>query len=195
MIYYKLQISLVLIFIILIVVSYLLNNSNKRGKEMLIIKEEDFEALEKQKKTERAKFENDIEQKENQLRIIMLQVLKKNELLNEIKAKIEEKDPLSNQQLLKMLNQHFEQNKRCSDFDLCYESINKNFYMRIKENYSEINSNDLKICALIKLNMSIKEMSSILNISPDSVKTARYRLRKKLQLTTEQNLSDFILSI
>lgn len=195
MIYYKLQISIVLIFIILIVVSYLLNKSNKRGKELLIIKEEDFEALEKQKKTEREKFENNIEQKENQLRIIMLQVLKKNELLNEIKAKIEEKEPLSNQQLLKMLNQHFEQNKRCNDFDLCYESINKNFYMRIKENYSEINSNDLKICALIKLNMSIKEMSSILNISPDSVKMARYRLRKKLQLTTEQNLSDFILSI
>lgn len=38
-------------------------------------------------------------------------------------------------------------------------------------------------------------MASILNISPDSVKTARHRLRKKLQLNTEENLTDFILSV
>ena len=41
----------------------------------------------------------------------------------------------------------------------------------------------------------IAKMASILNISPDSVKTARHRLRKKLQLSTEENLTDFILSV
>jgi len=43
--------------------------------------------------------------------------------------------------------------------------------------------------------MSIKEMAGILNISPDSVKTARYRLRKKFQLNTEDNLTEFILKL
>lgn len=195
MIYYKLPIDITVISIILIVVCYLFYNIRKRGKQLLDFKEELLETFEKQRITERTKFENDLEQKENQLRSITLQILKKNELLNEVKTKIEERDPVSTQQLLKMLNQHFDQNMRWNDFDIYFESINKNFYMRLKETYSEINCNDLKICALIKLNMSIKEMSSILNISPDSVKTARYRLRKKLQLTTEQNLTDFILSI
>jgi len=73
--------------------------------------------------------------------------------------------------------------------------LNKNFYTRLKQKYPDISTNDLKICALIKLNLSIKEMASILNISPDSVKTARHRLRKKLQLNTEDNLTDFILSV
>jgi DNA-binding CsgD family transcriptional regulator len=73
--------------------------------------------------------------------------------------------------------------------------VNKHFYTRLKQNYPEISANDLKICALIKLNLSIKEMAAILNISPDSVKTARHRLRKKLQLSTEENLTDFILTI
>jgi hypothetical protein len=188
-------IILIGITLIFIVVFYLLNNSKKRGKKMLDLKENLFKTLEIQNKKEKAKFENELEQKENQLTCISLQVLKKNELLNEIKAKIENKEPLPAQQLLKMVNQHFEQNKIWNDFDLYFESINKHFHMRLKETYSKINSNDLKICALIKLNMSVKEMAFILNISPDSVKTARYRLRKKLQLTAEQKLTDFILSI
>lgn len=76
-----------------------------------------------------------------------------------------------------------------------FESINKNFYAKIKAAFPEVSANDLKICALIKLNLSIKEMAGILNISPDSVKTARYRLRKKLQLVTEENLAEFIKNI
>jgi DNA-binding CsgD family transcriptional regulator len=87
------------------------------------------------------------------------------------------------------------QDNSWNDFDLYFESINKNFYTRLKQSYPDISTNDLKICALIKLNLSIKEMASILNISPDSVKTARYRLRKKLQLSTEDNLTSFILSV
>lgn len=45
------------------------------------------------------------------------------------------------------------------------------------------------------MNLSIKEMAAILAISPDSVKTARYRLRKKLQLQTEDNLHAFIMTL
>ena len=76
-----------------------------------------------------------------------------------------------------------------------FESINKNFYARLKQAYPDISPNDLKISALIKMGLSIKEMADILNISADSVKTARYRLRKKLQLNTEDNLTDFILNL
>jgi DNA-binding CsgD family transcriptional regulator len=94
-----------------------------------------------------------------------------------------------------MVNRHFEQNNSWDDFNLYFESINKNFYTRLKQLYPEISANDLKVCALIKLNLSIKEMASILNISPDSVKTARYRLRKKLQLAADENLTSFILSV
>ncbi|HNP98308.1 MAG TPA: LuxR C-terminal-related transcriptional regulator, partial [Bacteroidia bacterium] len=87
------------------------------------------------------------------------------------------------------------QEKECADFNVQFESINKNFYERIRQAYPDISPNDLKVCALIKLNLSIKEMAGILNISPDSVKTARYRLRKKLQLNSEDNLTEFILKL
>ncbi|MGK4566280.1 helix-turn-helix transcriptional regulator [Flavobacterium sp. 3HN19-14] len=126
---------------------------------------------------------------------IAFQMLQKNELLEEIKEIIHGKENIPEEQLSKIINSHLISDSNWNDFDKYFESINKNFYTKLKQNYPEISANDLKMCALIKLNLSIKEMASILNISPDSVKTARYRLRKKLRLNNEDNLTDFILSI
>ena len=94
-----------------------------------------------------------------------------------------------------MLDRELTRDQEWTDFNAHFESINATFYNRIKQEYPDISPNDLKLCALIKLNLSIKEMSAILNISPNSVKTARYRLRKKLRLNTEDNLTEFILSL
>ncbi|MEZ4827610.1 MAG: LuxR C-terminal-related transcriptional regulator [Bacteroidia bacterium] len=48
---------------------------------------------------------------------------------------------------------------------------------------------------LMKMNLSTKEIATILNITPESVNKARYRLRKKLNLDTDQNLQQFILAL
>lgn len=190
-----LWIGILILGVLLLIVYLFLKSINKRDKQLLKTKDELVDLLEKQKAFKEEQFQNNLEHKENQLNAITFQMLQKNELLEEIKTVIEKDAPISEQQLLKMVNRHFSQDNSWSDFDKYFESINKNFYTRLKQKYPEISSNDLKICALIKLNLSIKEMASILNISPDSVKTARYRLRKKLQLATEENLTEFILSI
>ncbi len=189
-----LVIGLALLALLFALAYLFLKRINKKDRQLLKTKEELVQVLENQKQLKEQQFQNDLEHKENQLNAITFQMLQKNELLDEIKSTIE-KDKLSEQQLLKMVNKHFTQGQSWNDFDKYFESLNKNFYTRLKQKYPDISSNDLKICALIKLNLSIKEMASILNISPDSVKTARYRLRKKLQLATEENLTDFILSI
>ncbi|TVQ74787.1 MAG: hypothetical protein EA363_01275 [Balneolaceae bacterium] len=51
---------------------------------------------------------------------------------------------------------------------------------------------ELRLCALLRLNLSSKEIASLLGISPSSVKIARYRLRKKLQLNTEESLTGYL---
>jgi len=55
--------------------------------------------------------------------------------------------------------------------------------------------NELRLSALIKLNLTIKEIAAIMGISPDSIKTARYRLRKKLNMQTGENLTKFMMDI
>ena len=188
-------IGIFVLMIIFGILYFFMKKINARDKQLLKTKEEMVQILEQQKNLKAKQFQNDIEHKESQLSAITLQMLQKNELLADIKTNIEKSEPIGERQLLKMVNKHLNQDNSWNDFDTYFEGINKNFYTRLKQNYPEISTNDLKICALIKLNLSIKEMATILNISPDSVKTARYRLRKKLQLQTEENLTDFILTI
>ncbi|MEK8179676.1 hypothetical protein WMW71_04930 [Flavobacterium buctense] len=191
-----LLITLLVLLILIFTILYLfLKRINKRDKQLLKTKEELVALMEEQKSLKEQQFHNDIEHKESQLSAVTIQMIEKNEILDEIKNIINKKAPYSESELKKLVSKYTIQDNNWRDFDHYFESVNKNFYTRLKQKYPDISSNDLKICALIKLNLSIKEMASILNISPDSVKTARHRLRKKLQLSTEENLTDFILTV
>ncbi|MEO5776802.1 MAG: hypothetical protein ABIQ27_07850 [Flavobacterium sp.] len=192
---YLLIMLLALLIVVFTILYFFLKRINKRDKQLLKTKEELVNLMEDQKQLKEQQFQNDIEYKESQLSAITIQMLEKNELLDEIKTILNKKEPTSEKEIKKLVSKYTIQDNNWKDFDNYFESVNKNFYTRLKQKYPEISSNDLKICALIKLNLSIKEMASILNISPDSVKTARHRLRKKLQLNTEENLTDFILSV
>ncbi len=185
-------------FVIIIAagIIYFLRRNNERNILLIQTKEALFNALEDQKQLREKQMQNEIEFKESQLTAMTAQMLQKNELMQELKNKLEEDKNISKDSpISKIINKGQNQDRDWNDFNSHFESINKNFYTRLKQSYPDISPNDLKICALIKLNLSIKEMASILNISPDSVKTARYRLRKKLQMNTEDNLTDFILNL
>lgn len=193
---YILWSSLAFIVLIAIAVIIFLRRINKRDKQLLSAKQELVLAIEEQKKLKEQQMQNDLEHKEGQLSAMMLQMLQKNELMQELQEKLSQyKELSSDPSLNRIISKGQNQDKDWTDFNANFESLNKNFYTRLKSAYPDISPNDLKICALIKLNLSIKEMAGILNISPDSVKTARYRLRKKLQLSTEDNLTDFIISL
>lgn len=172
-----------------------LRRINKRNKLLIQTKEALVKAISEQKHLKEQQMQNEIEFRESQLNAVTLQMVQKNELMQELKEKLEQISGDQDQSLSRIINKGLVQDKEWSDFNASFESINKNFYARLKQAYPDISPNDLKICALIKMNLSIKEMAGILNISPDSVKTARYRLRKKLQLNTEDNLTDFILHL
>ena len=193
---YLLGACIVFIVLFAFFIIFFLRRTNARDKLLLQTKEALVSALEEQKKIREHYLQNELEFKESQLSSIALQMMQKNNLLQELREKLEENSKIAeDQDLKKILGKSLNQDKDWTDFNSSFESLNKNFYARLKELYPDISQNDLKLCALIKLNLSIKEMAGILNISPDSVKTARYRLRKKLQLATEDNLTGFILKL
>ncbi len=183
------------ILIIAINIILFLRKINARNKQLISAKEELLHALHEQKKLEETKLQNEIDFKESKISALAIQMLQKNELLQQLNAELKNTEKKDDLVIDKIIHKSQNQDKEWSDFNVHFESINKNFYQKIKDAYPEISPNDLKLCALIKLNMSIKEMAGILNISPDSVKTARYRLRKKFQLNTEDNLTEFILKL
>lgn len=193
---YILWLSVFSILIIAALIIFFLRRNHSRDKQLLQAKEELVHHLEEQKRLREKFLQSEIEHQESQLSSLALQMAEKNELIQEISDKLTlDTKGIESEELKKALSKGMSREKDWKDFNAYFESINKNFYIRLKEAYPEISPNDLRLCALIKMNRSIKEMAVILNISPDSVKTARYRLRKKLQLQTEDNLTDFILKL
>lgn len=168
----------------------------RRDRQLLKANEELGQAREREQELRDQYLQHELAYKESQMSALTLQMLQKNELLLELKEKLDRIDASRlDSSIEKIVNQGLNRDKEWADFNLYFESINKHFYSRLRERFPEISANDLKLCALIRLNLSSKDMANILNISPDSVKTARYRLRKKLQLNTEDNLTAFILQL
>ena len=75
-----------------------------------------------------------------------------------------------------------------------FDMIHKNFFKKLKTKYPTLTSYDLKICVLLRLNYSTKEIAAIQGISTRGVETARYRLRKKLSLSEEDSLTNFLIN-
>lgn len=78
------------------------------------------------------------------------------------------------------------------DFESHFEFVHQGFFKGIRTNYGDFTSNELRLCAFIKLNLCNKEIATIIYTSPDSVNTARKRLKKKFDLLPKQSLQSFI---
>lgn len=76
-----------------------------------------------------------------------------------------------------------------------FEKIYPNFSYSLQKTYPTISANELKLCALLRLNLSSKEIGQLLNITQESVNKARYRLRKKLDLKSKEDLFTILLNI
>jgi DNA-binding CsgD family transcriptional regulator len=76
-----------------------------------------------------------------------------------------------------------------------FESINPNFFSKIEALGLPLTNSEKRLCAFISQDLTINQIATIINVNPNSVEKARYRLRKKLNLTAEQNLNEFIKSI
>ncbi|MES2458296.1 MAG: two-component regulator propeller domain-containing protein [Bacteroidota bacterium] len=80
-------------------------------------------------------------------------------------------------------------------FETSFNEAHENFFKKLKVNHPDLVPNDLKLCAYLHMNMSSKEMASLLNISLRGVEIRRYRLRKKLDVPHDKNLSEFLMEL
>ncbi len=164
-------------------------------RENLASKEALLAAQKTENELRHSQLENEIALKENQLSALTLQMVKKTELIDEFQNWVDNMGHTHDKALQKLLNKSVMQDSEWDNFNQYFGAVNQHFYEKLKRTFPDISPNDQKLCALIRMNLSIKEMAMILGISADSVKTARYRLRKKLQLETEENLTNFIANI
>ena len=154
----------------------------------------------KNSKLKEKDLQNQLVQKKKELTSYALNFIQKNELMGELTEKINELKkeslPDTNKRLSKintMISDSFRIDQDWENFKLMFEEVHPDFFGLLKKQYPDLGNAELKLSALLRLNMNLKESSRVLGISPESVKTARYRLRKKLKLEHEENLVDFFL--
>ncbi len=149
-------------------------------------------------RAEKEKLEKDIQFKSRQLTSQALMMMQKNQMSGEMFESLKSME-CTDEESKKIITSVTKQLKRSihseEDWELFkhyFEEINPDFYPKILKTNNKITPSELKLSALIKLNFSIKETASLLNISPDSVKTTRHVLRTKLGLVTGENIHEFL---
>jgi len=156
----------------------------------------------KRTQMEKSILENEVQFKNKELASHALMMMQKNKMLQTLYDSIKEAAKAKANELPRILNllkmqikSSIKSEKDWELFKLYFEQINKSFFEKLKEINPELTQNDIRLAALIKLRFNIKEAASVLNLSPNSIKGARSRLRNKLRLESSDDLSRVIEKI
>ncbi len=164
------------------------------------LKIENFEISLEDYKVKQNDLDKELKFRQSEMVTMAMNIIQKNEFLSSLKSEIIEikssvKDPEARQafnRLSLMISQNLSIDRDREKFQMHINEQNSNFLRILSEKYPSITENEKRLTVLLRLNLSSKEIASILNISPKSVEMNRYRLRKKLKVSPKVNLSDFI---
>lgn len=81
-----------------------------------------------------------------------------------------------------------------NEFEEIFNQLHDNFMQRLKTSFPELTPRDMRLCAYLRMNFNTKEIAPLLGISVRGVEDTRYRIRKKLKLSSEINITEFILN-
>lgn len=214
-IYAKLCYLVMLILLSIWMVYYIKAVSQRAAKALAVRKEKEMaelkrlaeeEALRKDYEISLLKskqLEHDIKYKSQELSSITMNVIRKNEILIDIAEQInklkEDKECNLNSSTTRKLghiHQHIQENISHDDdwqnFSHNFDVVYDDFLKRLEETYPKLTNNDLRICAYLKMGLNSKDIAPLLNISYRSVEMNRYRLRAKLGLERNTNLTHFL---
>lgn len=128
-----------------------------------------------------------------------LQLIEKNGLLESLQQSllkaIKAEGAEKNKQLREVSRQidfSFHRDRDWSNFEHFFAQVHSSFYDKLKTHLPDISRTEQRLCALIKLKLESKEIAIILGITVDSLRIARYRLKKRLQLDEVDSLGSFI---
>lgn len=136
----------------------------------------------------------------NELTNFALHISENNHLLEEIKESLKyiDSSPGNENQVneLKLkLNTELSNSQNKKILEHKVDEQHREFIQFLKSKHQSLTKSELKLCSLLKLNLSTKDIAAINKVSPQAVKTARYRLRKKLQVESHIRINDYLNSI
>ncbi|MBK7489819.1 MAG: hypothetical protein IPI74_08470 [Bacteroidales bacterium] len=147
------------------------------------------------------RLESELDYKSYELMLTMRYLIRKTDTLRELRDKLE----TAKESSLKMPVRFIREMEQIIDHGLDtqteeWQNVMKNlklsqegFFRKLKARYPALTPNDLRLCSYLRMNFTTKEIANLSNISTRSVEIARYRLRSKLNLSHEVNLTEFLI--
>jgi len=186
--------------IVVIIIGVWFYQRQRQQKAMFAAQQKLHDAEIQNAQLRESELKRELEYKNRELTSYTINFVQKGQLFEELKENIaslmnssESDVAMKLNPLKKVVDSNYQIDKEWDDFKLRFEEVHAGFFEQLKAEYPELSNSDLRLCSLLRLNMTMKESAKILGISTDSVKTSRYRLRKKLNLDRDENLTDFIM--
>ncbi len=192
---------IVYVFLFLVIIFMVHKFYQKQHRKLILENEKELrmknlEAEQRIIKLQNEQLEREMTSKNKELAVSTMSLIKKNEFLTSIKDKLKDSgDSQGIKSVIKTIDKDISEEDNWKFFKEAFSNADKDFFKKIKKQHPHLTPNDLKLCAYLRLNLSSKEIAPLLNISVKSVEIKRYRLRKKMDLPRERQLTDYILEI
>lgn len=210
--WYAYTVYIFLIYLLIWVIYFMQGAKLKKQRKSLL--KDQRKSLQKQeerykqriKEAEEAKLKAEYESIKEQLKSKTIELAtkakendEKNKILESLDEKLKriEENPENIKRRLRELQQviHSHIDSDDNTFEIQIDELHKDFYATLREEFTDLTRYDLRLCAYIKLGFDSKEIADLLNIKPSSVYISRSRLRKKLNIESEEDLHSYLGSI
>jgi len=170
-----------------------------RQKESREIEEKERELIQLRNENLQA----DLSFKSSELASSTMSIIKKNEFLMDVKEMLKtQKEHLGTRypdkyydNLVQKIDDNMSSQDEWKVFEANFERAHELFMKTLKDKFDDLTPSDLRLCAFLRMNLSSKEIAPLLGISVRGVENHRYRLRKKLNLEADDNLTDYIIRL
>lgn len=208
----KAQLMLIILIlalsIILLLILYYLRLRQKSHRQQKSLAEAELAISQKEKKhlqdkifaeqqinrLQKEKYKKDLEHKNTRLANSTINLISKNEVLSELKTKIhtleDRKEAMP--EIVSLIIQNIDNENNWKKFSLDFETAHPGFLDRLVQHFPDLTETQIKICAYLRIELSSRSIAELLHVSLAAVNKNRQRLRKKLNLKAETNLSEFL---
>ena len=149
------------------------------------------------------KLRNEMIHRDKELANQTMDLIHKNKFLAKIKEDLEKIKMASNEEALKgkissligKISKDVDHDKQWEVFETAFDEVHEDFLNRIKARFPTLTPKELRLCAYLRMNISTKEIAPLMNISIRGVEICRYRVRKKLNIDRDTNLTSLIIDL
>lgn len=141
--------------------------------------------------------------KEKELANSTMLIIQKNEILTKLKNDLSRiRNTVTDENLkneiistIRRIGKEIDNEKQWQVFNTHVEQVHEPLFKKLIDKYPDLTPRELSLCAYLRMNISSKEIATLMNISTRGVEISRYRIRKKLGLGRDENLTDFMLKL